>query len=168
MKGRRMRRTGRWIGVGLLSVLFVAGCKQAAAPQQEPAAAEAGKAEERDLENLDPKSLYEVDLKAPEGIAAGEEGTLTLAIRPKEGAEVKPETPLRAKLEASGVLRVEKDRLSYADNARIEGKGPVFEIPVKAESAGEGEVGVDLDFYICIAELCMKTGEQLKTRLSAL
>ena len=79
---------------------------------------------------------------------------------------MKPETPLRAQVEAKGGLSTEKTRLAYADHARVEGKGPVFEIPVKAEGAGEGEVEVDLDFYVCIAELCLKTGEKLKTTTS--
>lgn len=156
-----MRRFGKWIGVGAV-VLALAGCKQASEPGAAPSAA----AEERDLENLDPKSLYDVVVEAPEGLRAGEEGRFTVAIRPKDGAEVKPETPLRGQIEARGALRTEKTRLSYADNARVEAKGPVFEIPVQAEAAGEGELGVNLDFYICIAELCMKTGEDLQVSTS--
>lgn len=156
-----MRNTGKWIGVGVVALGLLVGCKPAGEKPAEPATTEA-----RDLENLDPKSLYEVELKAPEGLSAGDEGILTLAIRPKEGAEVKPETPLRAQVEAKGGLSTEKTRLAYADHARVEGKGLVFEIPVKAEGAGEGEVEVDLDFYVCIAELCLKTGEKLKTTTS--
>lgn len=155
-----MRNIGTWIGAGLIALTgLVAGCKQGAETQ-------APAAEKRDLEDLDPRSLYEVELEAPQGLSAGEAGTFTLAIRPKDGAEVKPETPLRAELEASGGLRAEKTRLGYADHARVEDKGPVFEIPVTAEAAGEAEIGVDLDFYICIAELCMKTGEELKATTS--
>lgn len=153
-----MRRMRLWLGVFALSFVALAACSKTA---EKGASEEATKRSAADLENLDPRSLYDVVLEAPETLAAGESGTVTLAIRPKDGAEVKPETPLRASLESRGAIRAEKERLSYADHARVEGKGPVFEIPVRGEEAGQGELGVDLDFYVCIAELCMKTAEKL-------
>lgn len=156
-----MRRIGRLWGVGVLALALMAGCTKGSDAGEAPASAEP-----RDLENIDPKDLYDVIVEAPEGMRAGDEGKLTLAIRPKDGAFVKPETPLRGEVEASGAVRAEKSRFSFADNARVESRGPVFEIPVHAESAGEGELGVDLDFYICIAELCMKTGEDLRVTTS--
>lgn len=157
-----MRKLGRWLGAFAVTLAGMAGCKQAAAPEAAPAPTAQPAAEKRDLENLDPKSLYDVVVQAPEAMRAGEEGRVTIALRPKDGAEIKPETPLRGQIEARGALTTEKTRIGYADNARVEHRGPVFEIPVKAESAGEGELGVDLDFYICVAELCMKTEEDLR------
>lgn len=150
-----MRRTRHFVIAGLLSLAALAGCTKADSADSSGRSA-------RDLENLDPRTLYDVELKAPEAISTGESATFTLAIRPKDGAEVKPETPLRATLEWRGAIRAEKERLSYADHVRVEGKGPVFEIPVRGEQVGEGELDVDLDFYVCLAELCMKTGEKLR------
>ena len=155
-----MRRTRHFWAACLLGAAALCGCTKAESPAVANTSETAG-GSARDLENLDPRSLYDVKLEAPEKIAAGESATFTLAIRPKEGAEVKPQTPLRATLESRGAIRAEKDRLGYADHVRVEGKGPVFEIPVRGEQVGEGELDVDLDFYVCIAELCMKTAEKL-------
>lgn len=119
-----MRNTGKWIGVGVVALGLLVGCKPAGEKPPEPATTEA-----RDLENLDPKSLYEVELKAPEGLSAGDEGILTLAIRPKEGAEVKPETPLRAQVEAKGGLSTERPASPTPTTRAWRGRGPSSRSP---------------------------------------
>jgi hypothetical protein len=142
---------GLLVGVGLLF-----GCTQGAQPAGAPPSGAVA-----DPGDVDPKSLYEIEAKVSEGLSPGETGTLTLAIRPKAGAEVKAETPLRAKLQPTGPVELEADQLAYDDHKRVEGKGPVFEVPLRAVEAGEGEVDVDLTFFICTAELCMRTKEDL-------
>lgn len=144
---------GLLVGLGLL-----VGCTQAEAPAPaQPSAAAAAV----DPADVDPKSLYEIEAKLSDSLAPGETGTLTLAIRPKPGAEVKAETPLRAKLEPKGPVKLEAEQLAYDDHQRVENKGPVFEVPVHAVEQGEGAVDVDLTFFICTAELCMRTTEDL-------
>lgn len=136
----------------VLAAAVLAGCKESAAPAVDP-------------EDVDPKSLYQVEARVSDALAPGGSGTLTLAIRPKPGAEVKAETPLRATLQPRGPVEVGSAELGYDDHKRIEAKGPVFEVPVHAKEAGEGAVDVDLTFFICTAELCMRTKEDLSLDL---
>lgn len=151
MKMKQKLMAGVLVGAGLLF-----GCTQGAQPAKEAPSGAAA-----DPGDIDPKSLYEIEAKVSEGLSPGDTGTLTLAIRPKAGAEVKAETPLRAKLQPKGPVQIEADQLAYDDHKRVEGKGPVFEVPLQAVEAGEGVVDVDLTFFICTAELCMRTKEDL-------
>ncbi len=110
----------------------------------------------------DPKALYRVEASAePTSLEAGKSGTFRIAVRPNEGAEVKAETPFRATLAGTGSVSVGKAELAYADNARIEGKGPVFEIPFEAKAAGAGELEADLVFFVCTDEACLRTTDQV-------
>lgn len=109
----------------------------------------------------DPKSLYRVEASASP-VAAGQQGTFRIAVRPTAaGAHVKPETPFRGKLVATGPLALQKTEIAFGDNARIEGGGPVFEIPFDAKAPGEGTLAADLTFFVCTAQSCMRTTEQV-------
>lgn len=110
---------------------------------------------------LDPKAHYRVEAEAPATLQAGRSAPLRIAIVPMDGGEIKEETPLRITLSTQGPLQVEKRELRYADKAGLEQGGPVFEIPVSALEAGAGKVDVDMSFFVCIAEACLRTTEQL-------
>lgn len=108
----------------------------------------------------DPKSLYRMEAFA-DPATSGSASTLHIAIRPVEGAEVKPETPFRAKLEARGPIALGKTEFGYADHVRVENQGPIFEIPFEAKEAGKGEIDADMTFFVCMAEACLRTTEKL-------
>lgn len=108
----------------------------------------------------DVKQLYSVEASAAP-VNAGGTGTLHLAVKPKAGAHVKAETPFRAKLEATGPVALQKTELKYADHVRVENEGPVFEVPFEAKSAGKGEIKADMTFFVCTAESCNRTTEQV-------
>lgn len=110
---------------------------------------------------LDPKAHYRIEAKAPTSLRAGSSAPLRIAIVPVNGGEIKAETPLRITLTTQGPLQVEKSELRYADKAGLEQGGPVFEVPVSALEAGAGKVDVDMSFFVCIAEACLRTTEQL-------
>lgn len=112
----------------------------------------------------DPKTLYRFEAEAaPAALEAGAKGRLRLAIRPTaKGAHVKPETPFRGKLSATGPLRLERTEIGYRDHSRIEDGGPVFEIPFEATDAGTGSLKADLVFFVCTAEACLRTTEQVE------
>ncbi len=136
----------------LLALGLASACKDLA-PAAAPAAAASGVPD-------DPRTLYKLEAKASPA-SAGDTGTLHLAIRPIEGAVVKAETPFRATLEASGQVGLLKTELSFADRAREEGSGPIFEIPFDAKEAGEGSIDADLTFFVCVEEACLRTTEKV-------
>ncbi len=111
----------------------------------------------------DPKTLYKAELVAPTNFAAGKGAAAILRVTPVPSAKVKAETPFKAKLTTTGAVTVGTPELAYKDNTRVESNGPVFEIPLSASAAGAGEVKAQLDFYVCVAEACMKTSESLTT-----
>ncbi|AKU91693.1 hypothetical protein [Vulgatibacter incomptus] len=144
----RFNRTPTLLACSLALAALLAGCKDKAAAPSEPP---------------DPKTLYRVETSAaPIEVKQGQNGTLQLAIRPVDGARVKAETPFRATLEASGPVTLPKTELAYEDSARVEKEGPVFEIPFAAkDEAGKGAIDADLTFFVCVAEACMRTTEQV-------
>lgn len=109
---------------------------------------------------VDPSKLYRVEASASQ-VKAGEIGTFHLAIRPLGDAHVKPETPFKGKLSATGPLTLSKAEIGYADHSKVENQGPVFDIPFQATAAGEGEIRADLTFFVCTAELCQRTVNQV-------
>jgi hypothetical protein len=111
----------------------------------------------------DPKALYRIEASAqPASIEAGKQGTFRIAVRPTvSGAHVKPETPFRGKLGATGPLSLQKSELKYEDHVRVEKDGPVFEIPYEAKAAGSGALTADLTFFVCTDEACLRTTEKV-------
>lgn len=119
---------------------------------------------------VDPKSLYRFEAAAvPEVLAAGGEGRFRLAVRPtKAGAHVKAETPFRGTLAATGPLRLAKAEIAWEDRARVEGGGPIFEIPFHADAAGTGALSADLVYFVCTDTACMRTTEQVSVPVRVL
>lgn len=114
-----------------------------------------GEAQEADV-----SKLYRVEASASP-VKAGETGTFHVAIRPNGDAHVKPETPFRGKISATGPLTVSKTQIGYTDHVKVENQGPVFEIPFQATGPGAGELKADLTFFVCTAELCQRTTNQV-------
>lgn len=141
------------------SALVVVACSKEsgqpapAAPAPSAAAPAGAKAS---IDN--PKSLYTLASSATP-VKKGETGKLVLAVQPKEGAHVKGETPFKTKLSTTAPVELSKTELAYADNARIEHEGPVFEIPFVAKAAGTGNIEADMAFFVCTAEACVRTTE---------
>jgi len=138
----------------LLSALLLIAAVAAGCSSKAPAPAPGGTAP------TDPKTLYSMEVSAAP-VQSGEASKVHIAIRTVDGAEVKEETPFRAKLEATGPLALRQTEFGYADHARLEGGGPVFEFPVDTTGAGQGEVKADMTFFVCMAEACLRTTEQL-------
>ena len=38
----------------------------------------------------------------------------------------------------------------------------MFEVPFEAKSAGTGEIAADMTFFVCTAEACVRTTEQVQ------
>lgn len=113
-----------------------------------------------EAQEVDVSKLYRVEASAS-SVKAGETGTFHVAIRPNGEAHVKPETPFRGKISATGPITVSKTQIAYADHVKVENQGPVFEIPFQATGPGSGEIKADLTFFVCTAELCQRTTNQV-------
>lgn len=109
---------------------------------------------------VDVSKLYKVEASVSP-VKAGETGTFHLAIKPQGDAHVKPETPFRGKISATGPITVSKADIGYADHSRVENQGPVFDLPFQATGPGTGEIKADLTFFVCTAELCQRTTNQV-------
>jgi hypothetical protein len=59
-------------------------------------------------------------------------------------------------------VELAKTELGYQDHARVEGNGPVFEVPFDAKDAGAGNIEADMTFFVCTDEACVRTTEQLQ------
>lgn len=138
-----------------VSVLLLAACSEKASPGS------SGSAKAKaDID--DPKSLYQLETNAPAQLKAGADGTLTLSVKPNEGVKVKPETPFKAKLSATAPVELGKTELGYADHARVEKDGPVFEVPFQGKAPGAGNIEADMVFFVCTDEACVRTTEKVQ------
>lgn len=134
-----------WLTVAAGALLAVAACKSGG---------------QRSAEDIDPKSLYRVEITPPEPLRVGETQPLRIVVRPIAGGEIKEETPFRGKAEASGPIAVERTEFTYAERSGLVDGGPAFDLPVRGIEPGEGKVDVDLSFFVCVEEACLRTGEQ--------
>lgn len=112
----------------------------------------------------DPKNLYRIDTAGTTtAVKPGDTGKLVVAIQPKvKGAHVKPETPFRGKVSATGPVSFQKGDFSYKDMSRVVNEGPVFELPFQATAAGACEVSADLTFFVCTDQACLRTTEKVQ------
>lgn len=113
-----------------------------------------------DIDN--PKSLYTLTRDAPATVKAGEPTRLTIAVQPKAGVHVKPETPFKARLSTTAPVILGKTELGYADHTRVEKDGPVFEVPFEGTALGSGQITADMTFFVCTDEACVRTSEQVR------
>lgn len=109
----------------------------------------------------DPSSLYELSTAATTtALNAGEQGTWVLEIKPKAGAHVSDEAPLKIELSGKGVTP-SKQKLELKDAVS---KLPRFEVPFTAKEKGQSQLDAKVTFFICTDNVCAR---QQKTLSSA-
>jgi hypothetical protein len=115
---------------------------------------------------VDPATLYELSTEGSSStVKVGEKGKLVIEIRPREGAHVSEEAPLKIELTGKQVTP-EKGKLTLADAK--DKKLPRFEVPFSATSAGKGAVDAKVTFFICTEKLCARQQKQLSVPVEAL
>ena len=94
------------------------------------------------------------ELRVPERVevAAGQGGTLPIALAIDRGRTISRDAPLIIDLAAGGGARVARQRLSLADAVDPDADAPRFAVPVSAASSGE--VKVRVRFWLCAAKTC--------------
>jgi hypothetical protein len=104
---------------------------------------------------------------APAVLALGEPGTVAVAIRCAPGVHVQRQAPLRVTAAASPGVVLGKTRLGWGD-VRETGDAQEVEVRVslKATAAGEAEVRLHLDFFVCSKEWCVRQERELAVRVA--
>jgi hypothetical protein len=93
-------------------------------------------------------------------VKAGGKGTFVLTIKPKAGAHVSDEAPLKLDLK-SQQLTPEQKTLSLAQSVAKKAEGqqyadPRFEVPFTAATAGKSTLDATLTFFICTEKICAR------------
>lgn len=119
----------------------------------------------------DPSTLYRLTTSpSPLVLRAGGEGTLVLELTPLEGAYLSPRTPFSLELKGQG-LRVPNTALRLSEAKQGPASTPPqaaarFELPLRAEKAGEGTLTATMTFFICTETLCERQERTLKVPVS--
>lgn len=104
------------------------------------------------------QNLYDLSTQgSSQTLKAGEQGKFVVEITPKNGAHVSDEAPLKLELSGDHVTPA-KTKLTRAD---LPSKTPRFEVPITAQSAGQGKVDAKLTFFICTAQICSRQQKTL-------
>jgi hypothetical protein len=98
---------------------------------------------------------------APARLKAGEQGTLTLAIKPVKGAHVHPQAPLKVALTATPGLSLARAELGRKQLSEPASEAPRFQVPFTAAAAGAQEARARVDFFICSDRWCVKQVREL-------
>jgi hypothetical protein len=112
-------------------------------------------------QDVDPATLYDVSTEGTSTqVKAGGRGTFVLSIKPKPGAHVSDEAPLKLELK-SQQLTPEQKTLSLAQSVAKKAEGqqyadPRFEVPFTAATAGKGTLDATLTFFICTEKICAR------------
>lgn len=94
------------------------------------------------------------ELRVPERIelAAGQGGTLPIAVAIDRGRTISRDAPLILDLSADGGVALARQRLGRGDAVDPDADAPRFAVPVRAASSGE--VKLRVRFWLCAAKTC--------------
>nr|HEX4313673.1 hypothetical protein [Kofleriaceae bacterium] len=103
-----------------------------------------------------PARADDVEVRIPDKlvVAAGEPGTLNVAIAVDHGHAISRDAALIIDLAPDAALHVKKRRLGRADAVDPEADAPRFAIAVRADTAGSASIGVRVRFWLCTAHAC--------------
>jgi hypothetical protein len=114
----------------------------------------------------DVSRLYEVSTEgSTTSVATTGRGRVVISIQTKDGAHVSDEAPLKIDLKAADV-KLEKERLTYADNLTKAGAeqkfpAPRFEVGFDAPKKGKATIDAKMTFFICTEKLCVRQSKNL-------
>ncbi len=112
-------------------------------------------------QDVDPAALYDLSTDgSSQKLKLGEKGSFVLSIKPKAGAHVSTEAPLKLELKGTA-LKPEKEKLTLSDSVGKKQPGsdyaePRFEVPFAATAAGKTSLEAKLVFFICTDKLCAR------------
>ncbi len=124
-------------------------------------------------QDVDPASLYELSTEGTSAkLKTGEKGSFVLRIKPKAGAHVSTEAPLKLELKSAGV-KPEKEKLTLADSVAKKQPGqeyaePHFAVPLTTVAAGKTSVDAKLVFFICTDKICARQQKALSVPVEVL
>lgn len=113
-----------------------------------------------------PQDQYEVSTEGTSvKVKAGEKGKLVIEIRPKAGAHVSDEAPLKIEL-SSKESKLDASKLGYKDSVGKKKQGedyatPRFEIGFTPSAQGKTTLEAKMTFFICTASQCARQTKNL-------
>ena len=120
----------------------------------------------------DVSTLYELSSAGTTAaFKAAESGKVVLEIKCRPGAHVSDEAPLKIELKGQGVAPA-KEKLTLADSVGKKAPGqeyadPRFEVALKADKPGKGQVDAKLTFFICTDKICARQQKTLSLPVEA-
>ena len=97
---------------------------------------------------------YSIAVVAPDDLKAGASGTYKLTITPKEGYQLKVETPFKAELTSPTGVKIARDKFGNADFDDPKTAHKSVSTAITPSKSGENHVVADVSFFICNDELC--------------
>lgn len=97
---------------------------------------------------------YTVAASVPDGLTVGGQGTYTVTITPKEGYELKVETPFKAQLSSNTGVKIARAQFGNQDFDDPKTAHKSISTPVTPTKAGDNHLAAELTFFICDPQLC--------------
>lgn len=111
---------------------------------------------------------YVVSASVPTGTAAGADAVVTINLLPKTGWKINQEFPTKLKVTAPEGVAVDKDTMAATDAATFSEKTAVFQLKVKAASAGTKEFAASFRFAVCTDATCDPKEAKLAWKLDVI
>lgn len=121
------------------------------AGQGDPAPGEAVAASETTLEG---DGSYTIKIRAPDRVAKGGSGTVTVTVTPGNGWHMNQKFPTKLTVTPPGGVEVEKDKLRAADAVSFDENKGVFAVKFKATEAGDKAFAGEFKFAVCTDATC--------------
>ena len=114
----------------------------------------------------DPAGLYTVTTDGTSTVLKpGTSGKLVLSIHTSAGAHISEDAPMKLTLTGSGGVEPAKATLGRSDAKAVRKPDgaidPRFEVPLTANSKGQGAVEAKLTFFVCTETLCSRQQKTL-------
>lgn len=104
---------------------------------------------------------FVVEVKAPEGTAAGTEGTAQVVLNATGAYHLNKDFPTVLDVTAPDGVTLSKVKLTTADAAKFEEKTATWEVKFTAKEAGDKKFGAKFRFAVCTETTCDPKKEAL-------
>jgi len=96
------------------------------------------------------------ELHVPERLelAEGTSGTLPIEIAVGKGMAVSKDAPVIVDLVPDGGVTLKRRRLGREDAVNPDADAPRFDVPVRAEAAGDFRIKLHIQFWLCFTRVC--------------
>jgi hypothetical protein len=132
------------------------GAARAAEPNRQPTA------EERAT-----KDDYELDTSGTVAkLKAGESGSFSLVIKPKNGKNVHPDAPREVTIKDPKGVKPGKQKLGRGDVTDKASKAPEVKTSLTGEKAGSHVLSANVSFFLCTDAWCQRMSDRVSVTIT--